>query len=46
VAAAVVFLPAVLRLETAWCRRYAVKRLNVPADRVKEKCVTLKEEQI
>ena len=46
VAAAVVLLPAVLRLETIYCRRLASKSVDVPVDGIKEKCVTLKEEQI
>jgi len=46
VAAAVIFLPAVLRLETIYCRKLANRKAGVPVDAIKEKCVTLKEEQI
>lgn len=46
VAAAVIFLPAVLRLETIYCRKLTSRKAGVPVDAIKEKCVTLKEEQI
>lgn len=46
VAAAVILLPAILRLERIACRRRACKSLTLPADSVKEKSVTFKEEQI
>lgn len=46
VAAAVIFLPAVLRLQSIARRKFACKTSKIPAARVNETCVTLKEEQI
>lgn len=46
VAAAVIFLPAALRLESMVCRKLARRSLSFATKQIKEKCVTLKEEQI